>query len=280
MFLFHRRRPFIAAMCCVVSLIAAGTSRARATPPVARAMWVWGEADKQLPIWAQHRGIDTLLFEIPTVRLRAASTRTVIRGAQRRNINVWALSGHPHWAADHRAAKRWTRAVAGVEGLAGIVLDVEPYLLESWEQNRKRSIRTYLRMLRAVKKAAGDLPVMAAIPFWFDHDSYRTRTGTLASAVAERVDAIVVMAYRDEVTGTDGVAAVAGGEIGIASQTGKLALVALQTAADSLDKLTFHEEGGRALDAAIVDVERAFADQRGFGGVAVHHYRAYRELHR
>lgn len=280
MFLSSRRRPFAVAACCVAGVLAATSPRVRAAPPIARAMWVWGEAGKQLPIWARRHGIDTLLFEIPSARLHAASTREVMRSAERQNVRIWALSGHPAWAADPRAARQWTRAVARIEGLAGIVLDVEPYLLEGWEKNRRKTIKTYLRMLQAAKKGAGDLPVMAAVPFWFDHDPYRTHAGTLAEQVAARVDALVVMAYRDEVAGADGVVALARGEIDITGRVNKVALIALQTAADSLDKLTFYEEGGAALDAAVAEVELAFADSPGFGGVALHHYRAYRDLHR
>ncbi len=278
MFLPRQRMPLAVALCCVVSVLAVTSPRLRAAPSAVRAMWVWGEADEQLPSWAQQQGIDTLLFEIPTARLRAPSTREVIRSADRRGVRVWALSGHPAWATDPRAARRWARAAAKIQGIAGIVLDVEPYLLDAWKTNRRRTIKRYLRALQAAKKGAGDLPLMVAVPFWFDHDSYRSRAGTLAEQVAERVDALVVMAYRDKVTGADGITALARGEISIASRTNKVALIALQTAADALDKLTFYEEGERALDAAIADVERAFADQPGFGGVAVHHYRAYRDL--
>jgi len=280
MFLPSRRLPLTVAACCIVSMLAVTSPRLRAAPSTVRAMWVWGEADEQLPIWAQQQGIDTLLFEIPTVRLRAASTRAVMRNADRLDIGVWALSGHPAWAADPRAARRWTRAVARIEGIAGIVLDVEPYLLDEWKTNRRKTTKGYLRMLRAARKGAGDLPLMVAVPFWFDHDSYRTRAGTLAARVARRVDALVVMAYRDEVAGNDGIATLARGEIDIAGQTDKVALIALQTAADALDKLTFYEEGGRALDAAIAEIERTFEDHPGFGGIAVHHYRAYRDLRR
>ena len=271
MFLPDRRRLAVA-MCCVVMLLAVTSPPSRAAATIERAMWVWGEADRQLPIWARTQGIDTLLLEIPTTRLRDASTREVIRSARRRGVRVWALSGRPAWATDPGAASRWTRAVARTPGLSGIVLDVEPYLLENWTANRSRTIKTYLRMLQKVKAAAGRLPVMAAVPFWFDHDAQRTPAGTLAAQVAARVDALVVMAYRDQVAGADGVVALARGEIDIVGRMDKMALVALQTADDSLDKLTFYEEGGAALDAAITEIERTFAYERGFGGIALHHY--------
>ena len=57
-----------------------------------------------------------------------------------------------------------------------------------------------------------------------------------------------------------------------ATETGTSALVTVQTARDSLDKLTFHEEGVEALAEALADTLAAFDSQPGFGGVAVHHY--------
>jgi hypothetical protein len=162
----------------------------------------------------------------------------------------------------------------------GIVLDVEPYLLDSWSTDRPRTIAAYLRMLRVAKKAAGALPLMVAVPFWFDHDAYRRGSRTLTDRVADRVDALAVMAYRDRVDGSDGVVALARGEVEAATLRDKATMIALQTAPDELDKLTFFEEGERALEVAIADIERAFADAPGFAGVALHHYRAYRELRR
>jgi hypothetical protein len=164
--------------------------------------------------------------------------------------------------------------VAQQEGIAGVVLDVEPYLLDEWDTDRNRVERAYLRMLKLARRASSDLPLMAAVPFWFDHDTYRNASGTLAERVAARVDALVVMAYRDELSVGDGIVALARGEIEVAARLDKVAMVALQTAADDLDKLTFFEEDRDALGRAVMAIEGT----PGFGGVALHHYRAYREL--
>jgi hypothetical protein len=270
------RRPFAVAVFCVACVCA--TQALRAKPRPTRALWVWGEVGAELPGWASSQGIDTLLFEIPTSRIGAASTRDVLRGAEREGLRVWALSGRPEWATSPRDAKRWIRAAARTPGIAGIVLDVEPYLLEAWKRDRARTANRYLRMLRVAARAAGDLPLMVAVPFWFDHDTDRTAAGTLTARIAAEVDALVVMAYRDEVAGRDGIVTLSRGEMEIVAAHDKVALVGLQTARDELDKLTFYEEGPRALDAAMVAVERAFENSAGFGGVALHHYRAYREL--
>lgn len=271
-------RQILPMMCALALLAATYAPHGLAAPRPMQAMWVWGEADAGLVAWSDRRGIDTLLFEIPLSRADDASTHRTLRRAGRRGIDVWALSGHPDWAIDHGAAREWVRAVRGLRGLRGIVIDVEPYLLEQWDHDRAAVADDFLRMLRVVRRAARDLPVMVAVPFWFDHDEHRRRGGTLLDEVAARADALAVMAYRDRIEGSDGVAALARGEIDTGARLGKPVLIALQAAEDELDKLTFHEEGAAALERAVEQLVERFRTHPGFGGVALHHYRALRSL--
>ena len=184
----------------------------------------------------------------------------------------------PSGRADPAAIRKWTRRVRKTRGIAGVVVDVEPYLLDEWDTARGRTVSRYLRALRAAKRAAAPLPLMVAVPFWFDHDSYRDADGTLAARIADIADEVAVMAYRDTAGGADGIITLSRGEVDLASRTGTSALVTVQTAPDELDKLTFHEEGPAALSAALAETLAAFDNQPGFGGVAVHHYTAYREF--
>ncbi|NKB89049.1 MAG: hypothetical protein GKS06_12610 [Acidobacteria bacterium] len=276
MSLVRSRRLWAVVACCVVCLCA--PSSAPAKQPITRALWVWGEASPATATWAAREDFDTLLLEIPGVRIGATSTAKVIRAARAGSMKVWALSGHPDWARGTAAVRKWTRRVRRTKGLSGIVLDIEPYLLDQWDTARRRTIENYLRSLRAAKRAAGPLPVMAAVPFWFDHDTYRDRDGTLAEKIAGIVDEVAVMAYRDRALGSDSIVTLSRGEVDISSRLGKAALITVQTAPDSLDKLTFHEEGVAELQKALDATIAAFESQPGFRGIAVHHYSAYRRF--
>jgi hypothetical protein len=94
--------------------------------------------------------------------------------------------------------------------------------------------------------------------------------------VAERVDGIVVMAYRDRADGSDGILRHTVGEIVAGAAADKPVMIGVQTAADELDKLTFYEEGAAAME--LDAVRQALTGAAGFGGIAVHHLDSHRRL--
>ncbi len=125
---------------------------------------------------------------------------------------------------------------------------------------------------------AGGLPVWAAIPFWFDHDTYRLDGRSLLEQVIERVDGIVVMAYRDHAVGSDGILRHTVGELVAGAAAKRPVMIGVQTAADELDKLTFCEEGAAAMERELDALREALSGIPGFGGTAVHHFDSYRRL--
>jgi hypothetical protein len=109
----------------------------------------------------------------------------------------------------------WVRQVRRAGLYGGLLLDIEPYTLDGWRNDADRLpiMRSYLRALELAVRGAGDLPVWAAIPFWFDHDGYCLDGRSPLEHVVERVDGIVVMAYRDRADGSDGILRHTVGEI-------------------------------------------------------------------
>ncbi len=202
---------------------------------------------------------------------------TFAADARAAGLTVVALAGDASWAKNTAPWLAWVDEVVASDSFDGILVDVEPYLLADWSNARKRSrvIRTYLRGLDGMAARASGLPVYAATPFWWDDPGLIKGKSLLIEKVLRRVDGIVVMAYRDHADGVDGIIDVAGNEVQLAAQTGKTAVISVQTAPDSLDKLTFFEEGKTALYQALDSVEATFSTSSGFGGAAVHYYAAY-----
>ena len=94
-----------------------------------------------------------------------------------------------------------------------------------------------------------------------------------------RVNGVTVMSYRDTGTGPNSMLAVsqdwlargkaAGKRVRLGAETGPLA---------DCPYCTFAEEGATHLDAELSKVDAATRTAAAFGGIAVHHYGAWRSL--
>lgn len=264
----------------ITALVMMSTLPVHSVPVASNALWVWDEPAPSQVRLAVRKGFDTLYVQLRPHASRSRQMRKLLRHARRRDVAVWAMGGRKEWTLDPEPLVRFVREARRVPGIEGIVLDIEPHALPEWkvETNRRRLMRAFLRRLDRARTVAGDTPVLAAVPFWFDHDGYRLRGRTLTEHVLDRTDGIIVLAYRDRAEGTDGILTLAGGEVRAASRAGKTAVIAVQTADDELDKLGFFEEGRRAMERELELVRRAFATAEGFGGLSVHHLDSYRAL--
>jgi hypothetical protein len=265
----------------VLLLVAASApAPARPLPEPARALWVWSRPSPEHARVAARRGFDELWIQVTSGLTRERSMRQLVRQAQRQQVALWAMGGRKEWALDPEPMVRFIEESRAAGWFAGIVLDVEPHALPAWKDTARRPqiMREFLRSLDAAREAAGDELLLAAVPFWFDHDSYRLGDTTLFEHVLARVDGVVVMAYRDRADGRDGILQLSLNEIRRAGEAGKRAVIGVQTSPDELNKLGFAEEGAAAMERELTIAARELAGAAGFGGFAVHHYDSYREL--
>lgn len=274
------RRPFLQMCCALLMVLSAGSRPGVSDQQVPRALWVWSYPEPGLARFARSHEFNRLLVNVPTDEAGAAAFARLAEQTQRRGIELFAVSGHPSWALHRAGMIAWVREVRRADLYAGLLLDIEPYTLDEWrdETNRVAIMRAYLRALARAVGGAGGLPVWAAVPFWFDHESYRLDGRSLLEHVVDRVDGIVVMAYRDRADGSDGIMRHTVGEIAAGAAASKPVMVGVQTAADELDKLTFYEEGAAAMAAELDIVHRGLGGAPGYGGLAIHHFDSYRRL--
>lgn len=245
-----------------------------------RAMWVWSGPAVETLTFASAQGVTDVYLHTPPGFSSDPAFAQYLSDARARGIAVHAMAGDPAWAKRPGALVSWTEEVVAAGGYAGIVADVEPYLLPEWShpKRRARMLGKYLDGLSEANAAAGATPFVAAIPFWWDLSEYSVSEVTLVEDVLRSTDGVAVMAYRDFALGTDGIVEHASVEVGMASRLGKTAVVGIETGAASLDKVTFAEEGSAAMEAELTLVAQEFAAQSGFGGVAIHHYGSWATL--
>jgi hypothetical protein len=177
-------------------------------------MWVWGDrvltSDARLASFAKDRGVGTLfLYVSPTAaisllsgKVDAAAAVEVLRKA---GLRVLAVAGEPDWSEgqdvlpDHAALL--VQLVTRTELFAGLHFDVEPQALPQWVDDRDRTMLAAgaANFYRQLRVAAPSVFIDAAINPIFAHVQIDARLSLLA-AIAQSVDCLSIMAYRDSVT--------------------------------------------------------------------------------
>lgn len=121
---------------------------------------------------------------------------------------VYYLAGAPEWGVEEDAASMlevvetaaaWNRKIGADGGFTGIVLDVEPYLLEEWDDNKDGCMEQYVAncILTYGKAKEENLAVIVCIPNFYDRTGL---DGQLENLIRDGCDGIAVMNYnkRDE----------------------------------------------------------------------------------
>lgn len=258
----------------------AGGAGLTAAPPNTRAMWLWDDDPAaEVVAWAVRQHVSEIFVHVPPSVLAGGDLtrlREMKRYADALKIKLRALGGDPGWIDDHAAALDWQRAASSTGLFSGVHLDVEPYLGDGWTTDRQATLIAYLRLLDEMR-VAGTLPIEADVPFWLGE--YKVGSRNLADEVLRRVNGVTVMSYRDTATGTNSILSIsqdwlargraAGKRVRLGAETGPLA---------DCPHCTFHEEGATRLVRELAKVDAATRRTAAFGGIAVHHYRAWRTL--
>lgn len=258
----------LVAVMTVVSLAPAGAAGSRA-------LWIWEEPSQEVIEFAGTRGITDLYIHTPP-GFSAGEYEAFIDGAHAAGLSIYATGGDPAWAKHSDAWVDWVNEVRAFGRFDGVVFDVEPHLHPDWGTRRQsRLIRSYLNGLEEATTMAGALPVLTAVPFWWDERDLRVRRTMLVEHVLELSDGIIVMAYRDTAEGPDGIIQLAQTEADLAGRLDRSFMIGVETGPAELDKVSFAEEGSAALEMELATVDSWFTGTPGFGGIAIHHYGAY-----
>ena len=125
-----------------------------------------------------------------------------LQQAADRDIAVYMLVGDPSWGLDpegRRLVQEAERAAQWQEQLgetapAGLMVDVEPYLSEEWDQDPQQAMESYVMAMRAGYQAARSRGVtfLACIPWYYDTWGFSAELETL---IRECCDGVAVMNY-------------------------------------------------------------------------------------
>ena len=149
-----------------------------------RAAWVWSPAvwlERPEVVWALQRELQLTRVYI-TVPVQGDAVRDVdaltafLAQAHARGLAVWAVMGDPaHAMPQHRAAmaslirayRRYNDGAAPSSRLAGLQLDIEPYLLPGYRLDPPAWRNAYLDSVRTARTAWGPGALDLAVPVWW-----------------------------------------------------------------------------------------------------------------
>ncbi len=260
-----------------------------------KATWIWqpeliSPSGESMLDFAEQQGINLIYLKIDLTK-RFSYYRPFIRAANQKGIEVHALGGHPAWALEsHR--KRIMRLVEWVqeynqtadadERLHGVHLDIEPYVLPQWEYDRESVLQQWKENLSAFVSAAkhgSDLETSADVAFWLDdHPAPGEQDLSISEWIISKLDHVTVMAYRDQVSGPNGIAALVQDELAMAEEWNKMIIVAINMKEMAAERHTsFYEEGPMEMDRQIRLLTQELGNQAAYAGVAIHDYRYWKQ---
>lgn len=126
-----------------------------------------------------------------------------LRRRQEKKQLVYYLAGAAEWGMEENGksmldvvdtAAEWNAKAGEEGGFTGIVLDVEPYLLEEWESDQERCMKQYVtNCVRTYERAKEEnLAVIVCIPNFYDRIGL---SGFLEELIQNGCDGIAVMNY-------------------------------------------------------------------------------------
>jgi hypothetical protein len=176
--------------------------------PPRTGFWVWDYQnairDPEAILSACRRqGCTRILLQMPAPtdpQSLWASYAAFFSMAQQNGIEAVALDGYPEAIQEPQVlADKVLRLLALVDqaSLAGVQLDIEPYLLPGFFSDQSGPER-YLAAIDRIQAAiSGRTRLSLVIPFWLTSKMFQERP--LAYAVMDRVDEVAVMSYRTDI---------------------------------------------------------------------------------
>lgn len=211
------------------------------------------------------------------------SIAAFLQQAAEQDIAVYYLTGDPLWALQEDAdslCSELERVLElnqsqGGQGLKGVVFDVEPYLLDEWEEDRAQDVMdAFVKCMKTAYERAATLglEVVLCIPYFFDTKGFEAELETLIGYCCDQV--AVMNYYREkEIEHIETEAALAR-----AYDKGLITIYELKPPGshDLTERNTYYQEGLQAVADNFAQMKSAFPEQEL--SMALHDYKALEEV--
>ncbi|RCX16999.1 hypothetical protein DFP94_11060 [Fontibacillus phaseoli] len=251
--------------------------------PGAKTTWLWHTqliktSPAEILDFSESQHIGIIYLQISS-KVDLDSYRTFIRQARSKQIEVHALNGAPDWALSTSRPKldsfmKWIvdyqKTAAPEEMLAGIHVDIEPYLLPEWKTDWSGLVTQWQENIDALvqQAEAANLPISAALPFWLNNYKVPGSDQTLSSWMISRFESVTLMSYRDQ---AKAIYDTAKNELLEGERLNKKVYTGVETKPSSEGNfITFYEEGNAVLNEQLLQLEQLASAHASFEGIAVH----------
>lgn len=219
--------------------------------------------------------------------------------AHRNNISVDAVVGTPNWV-EEKNINNFITAVEFVkefnkthtEKLRGLQFDIEPYVHELYQNNKKLFLQNYLMI---IKESVGlledtNIELSVAIPEFYDGQNgltpkfffdgrYEYTFGHLLRVLDRKPGSkILIMAYRTKSLGDNGSLDISKDEISQANKS-KTKIIIAQEVGDVLDSnISFYGMSKTYYEEQLEIIKNAVMSNKSYGGTATHYLDALLKL--
>lgn len=222
-----------------------------------------------------------------------------IRAANKQGISVDAEAGWRNWAEEGHVYKALaTLSYANKFNkthdakFRGFQYDVEPYLLDSYQENKELVIKNFLKLIDNSVSFLNnsDLEISVAIPEFYDGTNndtpsfyYKGRTGYAIDHLLYVLDRrpnskVLVMSYRNFSKGLDGSIDISSNEIDSANKHNTKIIIAQETGNVQPPYITFYNTNKKRFNREKSEIEKTFSLDKSYGGIAIHYINAFMDL--
>lgn len=279
----------------LLSVVSTACDAASPRPNPMKATWLWDTSlistleNRQAVLqFAKEQSIGRIYVQVnPDV---AKNTyRAFIQEAAQAGIQIHALDGAPNWIRSDQQqyivsmvkwVKDYNASVLENERFSGIQVDIEPYVLPEWHNERDVTVSSWITAMTLFTnevKHDSTLTVSAALPFWLHEISIPDESSIRLNAkFIGMLDEVTLMSYRDQ---AEALIEITADDLALADQLGKKVFVGVETNPSSEAAfVSFYEEGRAVLNQQLTLIDDSLKGHASYAGIAVHDYTGWKNL--
>lgn len=147
------------------------------------------------------------IYQSFSSRLTDEQIESFVSDVTSKNINVYSLIGTPEWSLDPAGkemieelnrVERINRNLSKNQQIKGLIVDVEPYVMDSFNWEDKSVQTSYISSIKQLYQATEqkNLELIVVVPYFFETKGYADAINVIVSEAATEI--AVMNYYRDQ----------------------------------------------------------------------------------
>ncbi len=261
---------------------------------VSKATWIWDSSilkqdQDQIIHFAKINGVTSIYLQVDT-DLDPAIYEGFIRKTKREGIQVEALDGRPEWAnrskqGDIQKFIAWVKAynssATAEASFTGLHLDIEPYALKEWTKDNRAILESWMDNLRLIEKETkgSGLKITVDVPFWLHSIKVPGKDYSMSAWMLEKFDCLVIMNYRNQALGSDGMVENAQAMLREAATLKKKVVVAVETVkSNEGPQVSFYSMSSERMEKELQSAHNELAHYASYAGFAIHDLKSWQQM--